>query len=426
MPDTLENLVQTAGQLANAGRLEDAERVWMEVRRLEPRHPKALFSLGIHALKRQDLPAALDLLRAARTAAPADLLVLMTLCGACRQLGDADGEREAFETALATDAYCVPALLAKAGWLERHDNPVAAATTYMNCLKISPPEPHWPASLKPQLVHARQVVERHIAAYEAYLERKLAEPRAALSEPLAGRWREAASILARKSQPFHAVCNQLHIPRLPAIPFFDRSQFAWCEELEAKTGVIREELIAALERDREQFSPYIAYEPGQPVNQWKELNHSDRWSTLHVWRNGVPVPETQERCPETTRALSAVPMADIGGLCPNAMFSVLAPHTHIPPHHGETNARLVVHLPLIVPSGCWYRVGYEERQWHVGEALIFDDSIEHEARNDSDEIRVVLIFDIWNPLLEPAERDMARVLSAAAREFDGNAPPAGA
>jgi aspartyl/asparaginyl beta-hydroxylase (cupin superfamily) len=99
------------------------------------------------------------------------------------------------------------------------------------------------------------------------------------------------------------------------------------------------------------------------------------------------------------------------------MFSALAPHTQIPPHHGETNARLVVHLPLIVPEGCRYRVGFEHRQWRVGEILAFDDSIEHEARNDSDELRVVLIFDVWNPLLSPAEREMVQALSAATRDF---------
>lgn len=101
------------------------------------------------------------------------------------------------------------------------------------------------------------------------------------------------------------------------------------------------------------------------------------------------------------------------------MFSVLAPHTHIPPHHGETNARLVVHLPLIVPEKCTYRVGFEHRRWAVGETLIFDDSIEHEARNDSDELRVVLIFDVWNPLLSPGDRDMVKRLSAAKRQFQG-------
>jgi aspartyl/asparaginyl beta-hydroxylase (cupin superfamily) len=423
MADTVSELVRSAGQLANAGRLEEAERAWIEVRRLEPQNPKALFSLGIHALNRKDLTAAVELLRAARAAAPRDLPVLMTLCAACRQQNDAAGEREAIDAALAVDPYFVPALLAKAGWLERQGDEVQAATTYKNCLKIIPSETHWPASLRAQLVHARDYVARHIAAFEAFLEQSMSGPTAALSQSQAGRWREAASIFAGRTRPYHADCNQLQVPRLPAIPFFERSLFPWCRELEARTGIIREELTAMMARDRGQFIPYIAFSPGQPVNQWKDLNHSKRWSALHLWRHGTPVKDLQERCPETVRALSAVPLADIDGLCPNAMFSLLAPRTHIPPHHGETNARLIVHLPLIVPPGCWYRVGYEERSWTVGEVLIFDDSIEHEARNDSDEVRVILMFDIWNPLLEPAERDLVRAMSAAERKFGRHKMP---
>ena len=113
-------------------------------------------------------------------------------------------------------------------------------------------------------------------------------------------------------------------------------------------------------------------------------------------------------------------MAEIGGLCPNAMFSALAPHTEIPPHTGETNARLVVHLPLVVPEKCTYRVGFDRRTWTEGELLIFDDTIEHTARNDSDQLRVILIFDVWNPLLAPEERDLVRALADATRAF--NAP----
>ena len=110
-------------------------------------------------------------------------------------------------------------------------------------------------------------------------------------------------------------------------------------------------------------------------------------------------------------------MASIEGLCPNAMFSALAPRTEIPPHHGETNARLVVHLPLIVPKRCTYRVGYERREWKVGEILVFDDTIEHTARNDSDDLRVVLIFDVWNPLLSSEERAIVSEIALAARAF---------
>ena len=76
-------------------------------------------------------------------------------------------------------------------------------------------------------------------------------------------------------------------------------------------------------------------------------------------------------------------------------------------------------MPLIVPDKCKYRVGYEWREWKVGEVLIFDDTIEHEAINDSDELRVVLIFDLWNPSLAPEERDMVRAITAAARAYNG-------
>jgi aspartate beta-hydroxylase len=418
MTAAIDQLVQHASQLANAGHWAEAERVWLEVRRLEPLHPKALFSLGVHALQRGDAVAARDLLRAARDVAPNDLLALIALSAACRQLGDMEAEREAIEAALAVDAYCLPALLAKASWLERFvATGRGAAMTYANALKVAPPEAHWPAALRPQLEHARAVVTCHSSALNEHLHKRLADQVASLPRPIAERWREAISIMAGRSRPFHVDCNQLHVPRLPAIPFHDRADFPWLEALEARTDVIRAELMAALAADRDRFSPYIAYRPGEPVNQWRELNHSKRWSALHLWRGGLPVQENLERCPETARALVSLPMAQIDGLCPNALFSALAPRTRIPPHHGETNARLVAHLPLVVPESCVLRVGFEERCWNVGEALVFDDTIEHEARNDSDELRVVLIFDLWNPLLLPSERDMVNAMAAAAREF---------
>ena len=85
----------------------------------------------------------------------------------------------------------------------------------------------------------------------------------------------------------------------------------------------------------------------------------------------------------------------------------------MPAHTGMFNTRLICHLPLIVPPGCGFRVGNQVREWEVGKLLIFDDTIEHEAWNDSDEDRVVLIFDIWRPELSPAERDEVEALFSA-------------
>src|SRR5260370_583499 len=86
-----------------------------------------------------------------------------------------------------------------------------------------------------------------------------------------------------------------------------------------------------------------------------------------------------------------VPPADVPGQAPTAFFSMLQPLTRIPPHTGVTNTRLVCHVPLVIPSGCGFRVGSETRQWEPGKAWVFDDTIEHEAWNESDKPRYILI-----------------------------------
>jgi aspartyl/asparaginyl beta-hydroxylase (cupin superfamily) len=107
------------------------------------------------------------------------------------------------------------------------------------------------------------------------------------------------------------------------------------------------------------------------------------------------------------------------------MFSVLQPHTRIPPHTGVSNTRLVVHLPLILPTDCTFRVGNETRPWRMGEAWVFDDTVEHEARNDSDRPRTILIFDIWSPFLSPSERALIAEVTAAADAFNETDPESG-
>lgn len=419
MSRSIEELARAATAAAREGRGADAERLWEEVLRADPAHPQASFSLGVHALQRGDFALARQFLVEARRRAPKDLLVLMTLASACRFAKDTEAELEAIDASLAIDPYYLPGLLARGFWFDARGNRNAAATILRNALRVAPPEPHWPQLLADQLRLARDIVRRHAADYERHLLSRLSAQHEALPAALQPRWREAMSILAGRSRPYVADSNQLHVPRLPAIPFFERGLFPWAASLEARTADIRAELERALQAHTEGFAPYIGYRPGEPVNQWQELNHSPRWSAYHLWRSGHRVEENLSRCPVTDAALAGVEMADIGGLCPNAMFSALAPRTRIPPHHGETNARVVVHLPLIVPPGCRYRVGFDECDWEVGRILAFDDTLEHEARNDGDELRVVLIFDVWNPLLTPAERSLVTSLAEAARSFGG-------
>ena len=102
--------------------------------------------------------------------------------------------------------------------------------------------------------------------------------------------------------------------------------------------------------------------------------------------------------PETLRLVERIP-----GLYPHVFFSSMAPNTHIVAHHGPTNKKLRIHLPIIVPQGaedglCRLRVGDVVHTFRQDELLIFDDSFEHEAFNEhSDLARVCLIVDIWHP-----------------------------
>jgi aspartyl/asparaginyl beta-hydroxylase (cupin superfamily) len=144
------------------------------------------------------------------------------------------------------------------------------------------------------------------------------------------------------------------------------------------------------------------------------------WSAFYLWQAGAPVPENAARCPATMAALDDAPLCRIPARTPSVLFSLLRPGAHIPPHHGFTNARYICHLPLIVPEGCGMRVGGETRPWIEGQACVFDDSIEHEAWNrNADQLRVVLIFDIWRPELTEAERKMVGAVLEAVDSYAG-------
>ncbi len=403
----------------NAGQWREAERLWEAVRGEDPSNTQALFSLVVHATQRGDLDTAHARAESACAAAPNDPFAWLMLARVRKDQGNGAGELGAIDAALDLDAYFVPAILAKASWMDRNGSPSKAAMFYRVALKISPPEAHWPQALRSQLDHAQSRARIYGDALAARLSEMLEEELTRLPPAQAERWREAISIRSGRSSPYTSQSNQFTVPRLPAIPFFERDLFPWAAALEAKTEIIAAEFSALQSESLSGFRPYISYGPGEPMNQFAELNNSPKWSAFQLYRYGERVEENCARVPQTMAALAELELARLPG-CPNVMFSVLAPRTQIPPHQGETNARVVAHLPLIVPDGCLYRVGFEQRRWRVGELLVFDDTIEHEARNDSDLARIVLIFDVWNPLLSESERRIARAMLEAAGSFDAN------
>lgn len=367
------------------------------------------------ALGRRDASAALRLIEEALAASPGDIDLRLQKAMALRLAGDLKGALAALDAALDLEPYHFVALLSKAAVVERLSGPRKAWQIYRNALKILP-EP-LPPNLQPAVDRARQVVEETTDALMAYLADRTAPIRSRMDRTAGQRFDEGLQIHAGRTRNYPSEGILLTYPRLPAIPFFDREQFPWFPELEAATDMIRGELEGVLSTMDADFAPYINVPPGAPVNQWEELNRSRRWSSLFLWKDGERQEEPCRRCPGTAALLDRLPLARQPGFAPTVIFSALEANTRIPPHTGSTNARLLVHLPLILPGPARFRVGNETRSWKLGEAWAFDDSIDHEAWNDADALRVIMILDIWNPLLTEAEREGVTTLFNARNDF---------
>lgn len=192
------------------------------------------------------------------------------------------------------------------------------------------------------------------------------------------------------------------IPDLASGPWFEREKFPWGKELEDNFGLIRKELIENYRGDNDTL-PYLQL-GGYDPRSWGDLVGNKDWAAIHFY-DGMEKKEANcKKFPFTFGLLDGLPLFKIGGKPVEVLFSVLKPRTNIPPHFGTSNARLTVHLPLIVPEGCFLTVGDEERPFREGKLMFFDDAFTHKARNNSDQVRIVLIFEIWHPDLRQEER----------------------
>ena len=413
-----DDLVTRAQSAERAGRREEAFAAWSELVAAYPDHPRALFLRGRRRMDEGDAAGALALLTQSEALDPSlpEAPFFAAVCH--RHLRNRGAALDAVERALALDPYYFLALLSKGAILEDLGKHRLAARAYRHAIKIAPPEHSMPPDARGALRRAREQVASNARELADHLRQATAGLRSVYAGEHLERFDEGLDILAgvKTRQPQDP--TMLYYPRLPAIPFYDRDHFDWLPRLEAATALIQQELEVALQDGRSALEPYIQYPPGAPVNQWAKLNHSPAWSSYFLWRDGEKQDANCARCPETTALLDSLPLAQMPGYAPTAMFSVLSPHTHIPPHTGSANTRLIVHLPLVLPPDCIFRVGNDTRSWEMGHAWVFDDTIEHEAWNNSDETRVILIFDLWNPLLSEAEQALVTEMLGALRAYN--------
>jgi len=389
-----------------------------------PQQPLVLNAAGGYMYRSGNASRARELFEKALAADGNSKVLWLNLANACRALGDKKSEAQALEKALAIDPRYVLALLRKGEMMESVGESKQAFFFYeaaLDSLASGAPAPQRAASA---LTHARDVVLDNRKELEKFLEQQVAAVRSQHAAADQRRFEACRDIYLRKRRVYRSQPKQLLFPYLPELEFFRREDFPWLDALEAATEDIAGEALAALAGDRAGFKPYVDSPPGTPLDEWASLNLSLRWSVYSLWHDGEQIPGHVRKCPKTAAVLAQLPLCDIPHYAPGAFFSVLTPHTRLPPHTGTTNTRSIVHLPLVIPKNCGFRVGADVRTWKKGSAWVFDDSIEHEAWNDSDETRIILIFDIWNPLLSVAERDLVRALTLGIGRYYGSGAPA--
>jgi aspartyl/asparaginyl beta-hydroxylase (cupin superfamily) len=358
-----------------------------------------------------DLPRAITLLERAAEGDPNEAQLWLKLAALRRASRQPAKALEAVNRALALAEFDFMALAMRAMLIEKLE-PGQAGEAWANALARRPAG-DVPAQMAEVLAKGELVRDRWIAEREAKLEQATAATIGAATPDEAARIARFRSNVLRKTRVYHSEPTNFAFPGLVEREFHPRSDHPWLADVEAATDAIAAELETVMAAERAELVPYIQYEQHVAMAQWRELNQSRDWTAIHLIQNGRTIGANARHCPMTMALLARLPQPDIPGAGPNAMFSLLAPHTTIPPHVGINNARLVCHLPLIVPEGCWFRVGAETRHWRRGEAFVFDDTIEHEAANPSDQLRVVFIFDVWHPGLSEVERDAVRRVIAS-------------
>ncbi|MFG1931668.1 aspartyl/asparaginyl beta-hydroxylase domain-containing protein [Mycobacterium sp. NPDC048908] len=198
--------------------------------------------------------------------------------------------------------------------------------------------------------------------------------------------RIAGAIAYRASALFERL-----IARTPSgrTEFFEPDEFPWIAGVEARADEMKEELAGLLAR----VDHLPNYQDIQ--EEQRRLTEDDRWKIFGFYAFGARADGNCRRCPRTAEIVESIP-----GMT-TALFSVLLPHKHIPPHRGVWKGVLRYHLALRTPAdetAARIRVGNSIEHWRDGRSLVFDDTFEHEVWNDSDEIRVVLFVDVIRKL----------------------------
>lgn len=408
MSDIRKTLIMAA-TLQKQGRLDEAERLHRQILIHQPTQPLSLQFLAARANQAGNLDEAASLMHRYLAIRPNDTLALEALAHIYEQADRYDEAVLCLGRALKMNNRDPRTLLLLGAALQKAGETMPAAAA-ASLLHASAPDlleldkrPDATPLYKDASIRLRNAMAQH---HKTVLDAAVTATRARFEACDLTRiehtyWRPSSAQMAHDDRR----PDLYYIPGIPQRPWLETTnpQVAhWVTALQAKTDMLREEVQTVLNIQKD-TRPYIA-DHMKGREDWDDLAGQTDWSALHFYNNGKRNDAAIARFPCLAATLETLPLMRLDDRPVEAFLSVLHPGTRIPAHFGVANHRLTVHLPLIVPDKCGLSVNGIARQTVAGSVMIFDDSFSHHAWNDSDSIRVVLIFEIWVPELTTAER----------------------
>jgi aspartate beta-hydroxylase len=387
-------LFQEAAGLHGQNRVVEAERLYHEVLARDPGHAGALCYLGLIRAQTGKLDEALALLTRAVQRDPNAAEAHNHLGAVLQRAARLDDAIRHHERALALAPGYAAARFNLAMALEAAGRGPAAIEAYQRLVAEHPDyaDAHFNLGMMLRADGQATKAAQHLQRAAA-----LDPNHAARVAQLLGQGTGAApdaAAMQRMNNFIGSFLTNHDNPRMNIYPglsvkkFYDAQSLPLARALEANYGAIRDEIVALA--------------PGDFHEEAEGLVETEGWDVMVLYERGRKNAEMCAKCPTITSIIeSHSTVRTLAGLM---TVSKLEPGTHIKPHRGPTNVRIRCHLGIKIPAGdVTIRVDDQTRTWQEGRCLVFDDHLEHEVWNRTDETRIVLILDNWHPDLTPQE-----------------------
>ncbi len=402
-----------------SGRAVEAQRLLTQcIEQAHPQHASAHAALGQMAVDRGDAESAIAHFDQASKLDGGNPQHGLDLAFALTQVDRLEQARESLRVLLRQHADCFNGWLMAGQVAEALGQPADSLRCYLQAVTRAQSAGWWldeqstpPAELGAVMHAITQVRSRRrellFASFDEVRQREGATSVRRVEQALANYLRESVMHPPSTQQK----PRLFYFPGLPSAAYADPFLQPWAPQLQQAFPDIRREALQTLAEDSH-FENFVRFREGVRVEDYLRGNGAPpAWEAFFFYRHGLRYDQHHARCPATSGVLEAITLCRIDGEAPEICFSVLTPGSEILPHHGVTNVRMVMHLPLQVPANCALSVADGgEHHWQEGRLMMFDDTYLHEAWNRSAESRVILLMDCWNPYLDSAERQATKLL----------------